>query len=126
VFSPGLGLWHLRKLEPQMNERVKSRFGNFSRNGLAQLLVYMVGLLVEDTMRKFSLSLIAVASLCLLGSGETVAANKGRVISGSPPHISTTGQSHRSPVARTKGANSPRFCPPGQRRKAGKGSAFNC
>jgi hypothetical protein len=77
-------------------------------------------------MRNFFVVLIGIVALCTLGSGPTVAAGQGRVISGSPPHLSTTGQSHRSPTARTKGANSPRFCPPGQRRKPGKGSAFNC
>ena len=43
-----------------------------------------------------------------------------------PPRISATGRSHRSPTASTKGANARGFCPPGQRRKPGKGSAFHC
>jgi hypothetical protein len=43
-----------------------------------------------------------------------------------PPRISATGRSHRSPTASTKGANVRGFCPPGQRRKPGQGSAFHC
>jgi hypothetical protein len=29
-------------------------------------------------------------------------------------------------VARSRGANSPGFCPPGQKKKAGQGSRFQC
>jgi len=43
-----------------------------------------------------------------------------------PPRISATGLSHRSRTASTKGANARGFCPPGQRRKPGRGSAFHC
>src|SRR5262245_45825157 len=43
-----------------------------------------------------------------------------------PPRISATGRTHRSRTASTKGANARGFCPPGQRRKPGKGSAFHC
>lgn len=46
--------------------------------------------------------------------------------SDTPSRPSTTGLSQRSPTANKKGANSPTFCPPGQKRKPGKGSAFNC
>jgi hypothetical protein len=49
-----------------------------------------------------------------------------RTISGTPSHPSTTGQAERSSTADTKGANNPKFCPPGQRKKSGKGSAFKC
>ena len=34
----------------------------------------------------------------------------------------TTGQA----IGGKRGANSPRFCPPGQKKKPGKGSAFKC
>jgi len=62
------------------------------------------------------------------GASERVqiAESKGRTVIGTPPHPSTTGRAHRSPTAATKGANKPGFCPPGQRKKPGKGSAFNC
>lgn len=43
-----------------------------------------------------------------------------------PPRISATGRTHRSRTASTKGANARGFCPPGQRKKPGKGSAFHC
>jgi len=43
-----------------------------------------------------------------------------------PSRPSTTGMRQRSDTARTKGANNPKFCPPGQKNKPGKGSAFNC
>ena len=51
---------------------------------------------------------------------------QGKQVTDSPPHASTTGTSSRSEVAGRQGANNPRFCPPGQKKKAGKGSAFNC
>jgi hypothetical protein len=54
--------------------------------------------------------------------GVQVAANK----KGTPPNPSATGTASRSPTANTKGANQKRFCPPGQAKKPGKGSAFNC
>jgi hypothetical protein len=57
-----------------------------------------------------------VATQFLQGSGVT----------GVPPHASTTGMEFRSAVASTHGANQKRFCPPGQGKKPGRGSAFNC
>jgi hypothetical protein len=43
-----------------------------------------------------------------------------------PSNPSTTGMRQRSDTAKTKGANNPKFCPPGQKNKPGRGSAFNC
>ena len=43
-----------------------------------------------------------------------------------PPYPSTTGQAARSPEVIRHGANRSHFCPPGQRKKIGKGSAFRC
>ena len=79
---------------------------------------------------QFAISIVAT-TIVALGVGTAVAeprptSAQGRVITGTPPHPSTTGRNDRSPTANTKGANSPRFCPPGQRKKPGKGSAFNC
>jgi hypothetical protein len=74
---------------------------------------------------------IVATTLFALSAGIAVAAPKhmsdeGRVITGTPSHPSATGRTHRSPTANTKGANARAFCPPGQRKKPGKGSAFNC
>jgi len=74
---------------------------------------------------QFAISIVATAILAL-SVGSVAAEPKGRVITGTPPHPSTVGRTERAPIANTEGANSPRFCPPGQRRKPGKGSAFNC
>ena len=43
-----------------------------------------------------------------------------------PSRPSTTGMRQRSDTAKTKGANKRGFCPPGQDKKPGRGSAFNC
>ena len=51
---------------------------------------------------------------------------QGRQMSGPPPHASTTGMAARSDVAVRRGANKRGFCPPGQAKKPGRGSAFRC
>ncbi len=79
-------------------------------------------------VRSAGISIVA-AALLALGSGAAVAEGKGKSgvkNTGNPPHISTTGMAKRSVKARTKGANNPEFCPPGQKKKFGKGSAFQC
>ena len=79
-------------------------------------------------MLKFSVPL-AAAALLVLSSGITVThakSNKNAGASGNPPHASTTGMSKRSKTANTQGANRKGFCPPGQAKKPGQGSAFNC
>jgi hypothetical protein len=71
----------------------------------------------------FAAALLALGSVGAVAAGATKSGAKN---SGDPPRISTTGAAQRSPTAKTKGANNPKFCPPGQREKAGKGSAFQC
>jgi hypothetical protein len=56
------------------------------------------------------------------GGGTTV--NTG--VSGPPPHSSPTGTTSRSRTAGQHGANQRGFCPPGQKKKPGRGSAFQC
>ena len=81
-----------------------------------------------------AVSLVAAAFLAV-GIGGAVAQHKAPTAGfeassatkgGTPPRESTSGATHRSPTAATKGANKTGFCPPGQKRKAGKGSAFQC
>jgi hypothetical protein len=75
-------------------------------------------------MRALSLATATIVLAATVGLGSVQAAQ--RTISGTPSHPSTTGQAERSSTADKKGANNPKFCPPGQHRKAGKGSAFKC
>jgi len=58
----------------------------------------------------------------------THAASKNRVgvTYDPPPHASTSGMAHRSSKASRHGANAYGFCPPGQAKKPGRGSAFRC
>jgi hypothetical protein len=81
-----------------------------------------------------AVSLVAAAFLAL-GIGGAVAQHNASTAGfeassatkgGTPPRESTSGETHRSPTAAKKGANKTGFCPPGQKRKAGKGSAFQC
>jgi hypothetical protein len=58
------------------------------------------------------------------GGGGGTSVNTG--VSGPPPHISTTGRTSRSRTAAQQGANRRGFCPPGQKKKPGRGSAFQC
>ena len=79
---------------------------------------------------QLAISIVATTILAL-SAGIAVAeqkptATQGRAITGTPPHPSITGRTERSPTANTNGANARAFCPPGQRKKPGKGSAFNC
>jgi hypothetical protein len=79
-------------------------------------------------MRTLSIS-VAAAAILALSSGLAVTQaepNKNVRVSGTPPQASTTGMSERSATANTRGANRRGFCPPGQAKKPGKGSAFNC
>ena len=73
-----------------------------------------------------SLSALAIALAFGMSGAAAAPKGQGKHATGSPPHASTTGMSSRSEVAGRHGANNPRFCPPGQKKKAGKGSAFNC
>ncbi len=75
-------------------------------------------------LRLPGLAIIAAAAITL---GGVVAQNSAaQAATKRPPNPSATGTVERSPTAARQGANNPRFCPPGQKRKPGKGSAFNC
>jgi len=81
--------------------------------------------------KKLGISVLAAtflaATFIAFSPGFAAAQNAGVTVGrGTPPNPSTTGASSRSPTANTKGANQKRFCPPGQAKKPGKGSAFNC
>jgi hypothetical protein len=79
-------------------------------------------------MRNVFIPLAAVAVFVLSSSfSPTHAASNKRVgvTYDPPPHASTTGMTHRSAKAR-HGANAYGFCPPGQAKKPGRGSAFRC
>jgi len=80
-------------------------------------------------MRILSILLAASAALVLSSTySATHAASKKSVgvTYDPPPHASTTGMAHRSPKASRHGANAYGFCPPGQAKKPGRGSAFRC
>jgi hypothetical protein len=74
-------------------------------------------------MRALSISLAAIAALAL---SSTFAATQAAMPSGKPPHASTKGLMNRAPEANRHGANLRTFCPPGQAKKPGRGSAFRC
>jgi hypothetical protein len=90
----------------------------------------------EHMMHKFVGLATTVAVFGTLSGGDVAAAPIfGSTFSDShalikiadePPRASKTGRANRSATARSKGANQRKFCPPGQRKKPGKGSAFNC
>jgi hypothetical protein len=65
-------------------------------------------------------------ALIALSSGAALAKSDKAQRTDSPPHASNTAMDARSSNAATRGANKKGFCPPGQAKKAGKGSAFNC
>ena len=73
-----------------------------------------------------TLSALAIALAFGMSGASAAQKGQGKQVTDLPPHASTTGSSSRSEVAGRQGANNPRFCPPGQKKKAGKGSAFNC
>jgi Spy/CpxP family protein refolding chaperone len=74
-------------------------------------------------MRALTMSLAVAATLAL---SSTFAATQAAMRSGNPPHPSTKGLMNRAPEVRTHGANQQGFCPPGQHKKLGNGSAFHC
>lgn len=75
--------------------------------------------------KKLAVSIFAAALIALSG-GSAVAKSKGNGAEDKPPRASTTGIDSRSSVANRHGANKKGFCPPGQAKKPGRGSAFNC
>ncbi len=62
---------------------------------------------------------VAMTAILALSLTPASAATKKK-----PTQVTTTGQA--SNMGEKRGANDPRFCPPGQRKKPGKGSAFKC
>jgi hypothetical protein len=82
-------------------------------------------------MRALSMS-VAVAAMIALSSGFTVTQAeiiRDARVSDTPSHAGTTGiekMENRSPSATRHGAKKRGFCPPGQAKKPGKGSAFKC
>ncbi len=77
---------------------------------------------------RFLGTLTTAGLLIALSTGVTPvqAGPKNAGASGAPPHASTTGMGNRSETANRHGANRRGFCPPGQAKKPGKGSAFKC
>jgi hypothetical protein len=92
--------------------------------------------IAEDRfMRTLSAGLIFAVAFFALGGGGAIAQHSKALVgfeasaaqkSGTPPRASEQGTMSRSAIAAKKGANNPRFCPPGQRKKPGKGSAHQC
>jgi hypothetical protein len=89
----------------------------------------------EDLMHRQMAIAAAAAMLVALNVGAAMAQPRGGAaggsgvgagVSGPPPHASTTGTTSRSATAAQHGANKRGFCPPGQKKKPGKGSAFQC
>jgi hypothetical protein len=77
-------------------------------------------------MRTLTISILAATLISFSAGGALAKTNKNSGVTGAPPHASTTGMASRSPEASKHGANKKGFCPPGQLKKAGKGSAFKC
>jgi hypothetical protein len=79
-------------------------------------------------MRAASITLVAVVALAFSSgfAATHAASNKGAGVTGVPPHAGTTGMANRSAEASQHGANRRGFCPPGQAKKPGRGSAFRC
>jgi hypothetical protein len=85
-------------------------------------------------MRTLSITLAAVAALALsstFAATEAATTSKRSGTSGTSQtsttsHTSTTGLRNEAPEGSKHGATNPHFCPPGQAKKPGKGSAFHC
>ena len=77
--------------------------------------------------KQLAVSIFAAALLAFTGNSAIAKPKSGHGVSDSPPHASTTGMGSRSGEARKHGAKNKRgFCPPGQAKKPGRGSAFRC
>jgi hypothetical protein len=79
-------------------------------------------------MRTTNITLAAILALTLSSgfAATHAASNKDKDVTSTPPRASTTGMANRSSEASKHGANQKGFCPPGQFKKPGKGSAFRC
>lgn len=75
-----------------------------------------------------AVSILAASLMAISGAAvaQTKADVKVKVQADTPPHASTTGTTARSEVAIKHRAKKKGFCPPGQAKKPGKGSAFQC
>lgn len=73
---------------------------------------------------KSTVSVLAGALIAL--STGVAAAKSDKAPRAEAPRANSAAMDARSSKATTRGANQKRFCPPGQAKKAGKGSAFNC
>jgi hypothetical protein len=81
----------------------------------------------EIAMRTIGILFAAGVVLSLSSSfSSTEAATRTTVSGDNPPRSSTIAAKHRSPTAKKHGANAYGFCPPGQAKKPGRGSAFRC
>ena len=76
-------------------------------------------------MRKLLVMSICGAALLAFGGGHASAKPKGASGYYDPPRMSDRGLHYRS-ADHWRGANKRGFCPPGQAKKPGRGSAFNC
>jgi hypothetical protein len=76
-------------------------------------------------MRTLSITLAAVAVLALSFATTEAATSKRSGASGTS-QTSTTSLKNEAPEGLKHGATNPHFCPPGQAKKPGKGSAFHC
>jgi hypothetical protein len=77
-------------------------------------------------MRVAVIASTIIAIAFAVSAASAAPKGQGKQVSGSPPHASTTGMAARSDVAAGHGANKRGFCPPGQAKKPGRGSAFRC
>jgi hypothetical protein len=79
-------------------------------------------------MRTLSISITAVAVLSLSSVFTATQAATRSGVTSTPARLSTTDATHLYLAAKTKkhGAKSHGFCPPGQAKKPGRGSAFRC
>ena len=79
-------------------------------------------------MRTLSILVAAVAVLSLSSAFTAAQAATRTGVTSTPPRLGTTDTTHLYLAAKAKnrGAKSYGFCPPGQAKKPGRGSAFRC
>jgi hypothetical protein len=77
-------------------------------------------------MKKLSAILITASVIALGSTAGALAKPQGGHGASTPSRASTVGMANRSDEAGRHGANKRGFCPPGQAKKPGRGSAFRC
>ena len=79
-------------------------------------------------MRTLIILIAAVAVLSLSSAFTAAQAATRTGVNSTPPRLGTTDTTHLYLAAKAKkrGAKSYGFCPPGQAKKPGRGSAFRC